>query len=357
MEQLIKADAGAVSFIKEGDMAPARFINRSSSSVFFDLGKYGTGIVYGRELINAREIVRNLQPGDEVSVEIANLEGENGYIELSLANVQEQKSWEAIKEIKENDKVLVIKVKGANNGGLTTEIEGLKAFLPASQLSSEHYPSVGKDKEDQKKILAELKKLVGQELSVKIIDVNPRADKLIISEREAAGENIKELLAAFKVGDEIDGIISGVVDFGVFIKFINTPAVEGLIHISELDWRLIDNPKEIFKMDDTVRAKIIEIKNDKVFLSLKALKPNPWEAAEGRFAEGQRVSGRIYKFSPFGAYVDLGRDLFGSIHVSEYGSLEEMKKNLSLGKDYEFTISIFKPGEKRIALKIAPKEE
>ncbi len=351
MEQLIKADAGAIAFVKEGDLVPARFLNRSASVVFFDLGKYGTGIVYGRELMNAREIVRNLQPGDEVNVEVVNLESENGCLELSLVNVQEQRSWEVVKEMKESDKVMSVKIKGANSGGLTTDVEGLKAFLPASQLSSEHYPSVGK--EDPKRILTELKKLVGEELSVKIIDVNPRAEKLIISEKEAVGENIKALLAAYKAGDEVEGIISGVVDFGVFVKFVNTPAIEGLIHISELDWRLIDNPKEIFKMDEVVKAKIIEIKNDKVFLSLKALKPNPWEAAGGKFAEGQKVSGRVYKFSPFGAYVDLGSDLFGSVHVSEFGSVEEMKKHLELGKDYEFTISVFKPSDKRISLKAA----
>ena len=200
--------------------------------------------------------------------------------------------------------------------------------------------------------MAELKKFVGEELKVKIIDVNSRTNKLIISEKEAVEENIKELINKYKVNDIIDGIISGIADFGAFVRFVDNPSVEGLIHISELDWRLIENPKEIVKVDETVKAKIIEIKDDKIFLSLKALKTNPWETAADRFKEGQEVEGAVYKTNPFGAYVDLGENLFGSIHVSEFGSLDELKKHLEIGKKYQFVIDSLKPDDKRIVLKV-----
>lgn len=350
MGQLAKAETNLISFLKEGDLLEVKLLAKVAKAVFFDLGKYGTGIVYGSELMNSREIIKSLNPGDSVSAKVLELENEEGYVELSLINAQAQRNWQELKDIKESDEAITVKIKGANTGGLISEINGIKAFLPVSQLSSQHYPRI--EKGDQNKILAELKKFVGEELKVKIIDVNPRTNKLIISEKEAVEENIKELISKYKVNDIIDGIISGIADFGAFVRFIDNPSVEGLIHISELDWRLIENPKEIVKVDEAIKAKIIEIKDDKIFLSLKALKTNPWETVSEKFKEGQEVEGSIYKTNPFGAYVDLGENLFGSIHVSEFGSLDELKKHLEIGGKYQFVIDSLKPEDKRIVLKV-----
>jgi small subunit ribosomal protein S1 len=125
-----------------------------------------------------------------------------------------------------------------------------------------------------------------------------------------------------------------------------------MIHISEIDHRLIDTPKEAVKIDEEVKAQIIEIKDSQVFLSLKALKPNPWETAVEKFKEGQEVGGVVYKYNPFGAYINLEHDLQGLIHVAEFGSLEEMKKKLEIGKKLHFIIESIKPEEKRILLKL-----
>lgn len=350
MAQVMKTEPGSVSFLKEGDLIEAKLLAKMPRQTFFDLGRFGTGVVYGIELLNAREIIKSLNLGDLVSVKIVDLENENGYLELSLVNAQAQKNWQVLKDLKESGEVISLKIKGANSGGLIAEISDTKAFLPVSQLSIQHYPRI--EKSDQSKILAELKKFVGEELKVKIIDVNSRTNKLIISEREAVEENLKELIANYKTGDVIDGIISGIADFGAFVKFADNPRVEGLIHISELDWRIIDNPKEVVKVDDTVKAKIIEIKDDKISLSLKALKTNPWDAVNERFKEGQEVSGSVYKTNPFGAYIDLGGELYGLIHVSEFGSLDELKKQLEAGKKSDFIIESIKPEEKRIILKL-----
>ncbi|MBI5401449.1 S1 RNA-binding domain-containing protein [Candidatus Wolfebacteria bacterium] len=350
MEQLAKTETNLTSFLKEGDLLEVRLLAKTAKAVFFDLGKYGTGVVYGAELSNARDIIKSMNVSDSVSAKVIDLENEEGFIELSLVNAQAQKNWQVLRDIKESGEAITVKIKGANTGGLISEINEIKAFLPVSQLSSQHYPRI--EKGDQNKILAELKKFVGEELKVKVIDVNPRTNKLIISEKEAVEENIKELINKYKVNDVIDGIISGIADFGAFVRFVDNPSVEGLIHISELDWRLIENPKEIVKVDETIKAKIIEIKDDKIFLSLKALKPNPWETASEKFKEGQEVEGVIYKTNPFGAYVDLGENLFGSIHVSEFGSLDELKKHLETGKKYLFIIDSLKPEDKRIVLKV-----
>lgn len=350
MNQLAKTDGNLLSYLKEGDLVEVKLLARTPRAAYFDIEKYGTGIVYGKELINSKELIRSLNAGESISAKITSLENEDGYIELSLVNAKEHKSWETLKELRDKGEAITVKIKGANSGGLVADVNEIKAFLPVSQLSSEHYPRI--ERGDTSKILTELKKFVGQEMQVKIIDLNAKNEKLIISEKEVAGENLKELLSKYNAGDEIDGVVSGIADFGAFVKFVDNPAIEGLIHISELDWRLIDNPKEIVKVDEAIKAKIIEIKDDKVFLSLKALKPNPWETVSEKLKEGQEITGVVYKVNPFGAYIDLGEDIYGMIHVSEFGSPEELKKQMEAGKSYEFVIDSVKPEEKRIGLKI-----
>lgn len=350
IEQMVKTEPNLVSLLKIGDIVEGKVLKKESRNLFLDLARYGTGIVYGVEFLNAKNIIKDLNLGDNIKAKVVDLDNEEGYVELSLTEADKYKVWEQIKELKERDEPIKVKVTAFNSGGLLAEINGLAAFLPVSQLSNDHYPRV--EEGDKKKIVEELKKIVAQELTVKIIDFNPRTNKLIISEREAADKTPKASLEQYQVGQTIDGIISGVADFGAFVKFVDNPAVEGLIHISELDHRLIDNPKEIVKVDDVIKAKIIDIKNGKIFLSLKALKLNPWDAVEEKYKSGQEVSGSVYKFTPFGAFINLDNEIHGLLHVSEFGSVEEMKNQLEVGKSYQFIIGLIKPQEKRLILKL-----
>ncbi|OGY60396.1 MAG: hypothetical protein A3B23_01810, partial [Candidatus Colwellbacteria bacterium RIFCSPLOWO2_01_FULL_48_10] len=249
------------------------------------------------------------------------------------------------------DEPIKVKIISSNSGGLIATIGSVQAFLPASQLSNEHYPSGIET--NRAKVAEELKKFVGQELQVKIINLNPRTGKLILSEREIMSANIKELVAKYKVGETIDGIISGVANFGAFLKFADNTQVEGLIHISELSHTLVDNPKDIVKVGDMVKAKITEIKDNQISLSLKALQPNPWDNVEGKFKAGSAVKGTVYKLNPFGAMVNLDHGIFGLIHVSEFGSVEELKKHLVPGTNYNFLIDSIKPEDRRVVLKLA----
>lgn len=348
---LMKTDADLAAFLKEGDLVEAYLLKRAPRQAYFDLGRFGTGIVYGTEFLGAKQIIKELKEGDRVAAKVVDAENEDGFVELSLAGAHRQKNWQEIKELKESSEAVTVRMIGANSGGLVAELHNIKAFLPVSQLAVDHYPRVVDA--DKAKIFEELKKLVGEELKVKIIDFNPRNNKLIISEREAVEENVRELISAnYKVGDVVDGIVSGVADFGIFVRFVDNPAIEGLIHISELDHRLIDSPKEIAKIDDAVKVKIIEIKERQVFLSLKALKENPWDHAAEKFKEGDEVEGGVYKFNPFGAYINLPHALQGLIHVSDFGSIDEMKKALEQGKSYAFIVCAVKPEEKRILLKL-----
>jgi len=350
IDQLAKNEPNLISLPRIGDLIEGKILKKESKKLFLDLGKYGTGIVYGVEFINAKNIIKELGIGDPVKAKILELDNESGYLELSLTEAGKHKVWEELKDLRDQDEPIKIKISGFNSGGLMAEMNGLTAFLPVSQLSNEHYPRV--EDSDKKKIAEELKKLVSQELLVKIIDFNPRTGKLIISEREVVDRPSKISLEKYQSGQIIDGIISGVVDFGAFVKFVDNPAIEGLIHISELDHRLIDNPKEIIKVDDAIKAKIIDIKNGKIFLSLKALKPNPWDLVEEKYKTGQEVKGIVSKLTPFGAFINLDNEIHGLLHVSEFGSVEEMKKQIEIGKDYKFVIGLIKPQEKRLILKL-----
>ncbi|MDP2629468.1 MAG: S1 RNA-binding domain-containing protein [Candidatus Harrisonbacteria bacterium] len=348
--QLVKQEADVIKDIKEGDFVEAELISKQKRAAYFDLGKFGTGRVYGVEYSNASEIIKNLNPAELIKAKILEAEDEEGFVDLSLAEAGRQQLWDEVNEVKEQDEAISVMISAANSGGLMTEIAGVKAFLPASQLSSEHYPRV--EDGDKQKILEELQKLIGKELKVKIISSNPAANKLIVSEKEVAGESVKALLDKYKVGDVVDGIISGVADFGAFIRFVDQPEIEGLIHISEIDHRLIENPKEVLKVNDAVKAKIVEISEGKVSLSLKALKENPWERVGERYKEGQVIKGKVSRFNPYGAFIGLDEDIQGLLHVSEFGSLDIMKELLNIDSEYEFRIETVNPQEKRVILRL-----
>ncbi|MBI5306266.1 30S ribosomal protein S1 [Candidatus Wolfebacteria bacterium] len=354
LSQIIKNEPELISFLKEGDFIEAELLGKIPKAAYFNLDKFGTGIVYGAELWAAKEIIKNLVNGEKISAKISALENENGFIELSISDAHKQKGWQELKNLMEKEEIIGAKIIGANSGGLVSEINGIKAFLPLSQLSSKNYPRLeNKNAEEGKnEIIKELRKLVNQELKIKIIDINPRINKLIISERASETEDIKKMLENYKIGDVIDGIVTAATNFGVFVKFADNPLIEGFIHISELDYKIIDNPKDIVKINEQIKVKILEIKNSSVNLSLKALKADPWEKIEEKLKIGQEISGAVYKFNPFGALINFGENFQGIIRVSEFGGIEEMKKTLSEeNKTYKFIIDSISAQDKRIILK------
>lgn len=350
MAQLLKNQLQAVKYIKEGEVVDAEFLSKNSRGVFFDLGRFGTGVVSGSEISNAKELLKKAKPGDKIPAKILSLENKQGYIEISLAEAGKQQLWQKIKEVQEEGAVIKVKIDGSNTGGLTASLFDLKAFLPVSQLSAENYPKI--EDGDKQKIGDELKKFIGQELSVKVIDINPRLGKLIISERETLASNMKELVSQYQVGQLVKVLVTSLANFGVFIRFVDNPRVEGLIHISELSHRIVGNPKEIVQVNEVIEAKIIDIKEDRLFLSLKALQEDPWKDAEKLFTAGQEVAGSVYQFNQYGAIINLDHGLQGMIHVSEFGGVDEMKKALALDQKHSFVIDSVKIEEKRISLKL-----
>ncbi len=348
--QLIKTRPDILPILKKGEIVEAKLIEKTPKKVYFEISHVGTGIVYGREMINGREVVKSMEIGDTVSAKIVDPENKDGYIELSLTEADKQKAWTLIKDAQEKDEPIKVKIVGANSGGLLAELFDLRGFLPVSQLSTEHYPRTTENTKEQ--TTEELQKLVGQEFEVKILSINPRTNKLIISEKEVMSQSIKDLINQYKPGDSVTGIISGLANFGAFIRFADNPEVEGLIHISELGHKLIDSPKEIVLIGDMVKAQVIDIKDNKISLSLKALQEDPWKELDKKFKVKDVVLGQVYKFNPFGAFIKLNEDIVGLIHVSEFASPEEMRTKLTLNESYSFIIDAIKPEERRIILKL-----
>lgn len=349
MPDFVKAEVAALKMLKGGDLVRGTVIEKGSRLMTIDLDAYGVGAVYHGELLNARELVRGLNPGDEISGKVIEIDNEDGYIELSIAQADKQKAWETVQDLKEQDAIVTVKLAGFNKGGMTTELKGLPAFLPVSQIVKgfEGKASIA-DKEEIGKIL---EGLVGSEVEVRIIDANPRTNKLIISERAATEESAKELAKNYAVGQVIDGVVSGVADFGAFVRFTDNPGLEGLIHVSELGYRIVENPKEVIKVDDAVKAKITDIRDGKISLSLKALLPDPWLHVKDHFKEGQEVEGMVYSFHPFGAIIDLDHGVQGQVHVASFGGAEEMRKQIAVGKPFTFVVEAVSPEERKLLLR------
>jgi small subunit ribosomal protein S1 len=316
-----------------GKIVEGKIIGKERAAVFLDLGPLGTGIIYGKEFQEAKEELKNLKIGDTVFAKIIDLENEEGYIELSLNQASNELTWEKLLEKKEKGETIQVKILGANKGGLLAEVFGIPGFLPVSQLLPEHYPRV--EKGDTAKILKELQKFIGKEMTVKIFDLDPRQEKLILSEKAKDDEKIKEILKNYKVGEIVEGEITGLTDFGVFIKF-GKEKLEGLIHISELDWQLIEDPADIVKVGDKVKAKILSIADGKVSLSLKALKKDPWQDIEKKYKKGDIITGEVTKFNPYGAFVKIAPKIQGLCHISEFGTKSKMEAALKINEKYNF---------------------
>ncbi len=335
-----------------------KVVAKESGKLFLDLGPIGTGIIYGKEFYDSKDKIKNLKIGDLLFAKIINLENEDGYIELSISRAGIEMSFETLKRKKEEGEKISVKILGANKGGLISEVMGIPAFLPVSQLMPEHYPRV--EKGDTAKILKELQKFVGKELEVKILDLSQKGEQIILSEKAKESDKVREILSNYKVGDVIEGEITGITDFGAFMKFPatektaedkETESLEGLIHISEMDWKIVGDPAEIVKVGDQLKAKIIDISDNKVSLSLKALKKDPWLESETKYKKGEIVSGKVTKLNPFGAFIQLSPEIQGLCHISEFGLKEKMEEKLKIGKEYNFQILEIKPEEHRMSLK------
>jgi small subunit ribosomal protein S1 len=332
-----------------GELIEGTVLAVDAKTLYVDIPPFGTGIIYGREFIIARDIIRKVHKGDAVTAKVVDLDNEEGYIELSLKEAKQALIWGEVEDAIKNKTALELPVMDANKGGLILNWQGIQGFLPASQLKPEHYPRVQDG--DKDKILEELRKLVGTKLYVSIIGADAKDGKLIFSEKSSEEKDKKQIVKKYEVGDEVGGDVTGIVDFGVFVKL--EEGLEGLVHISEMDWALVEDPKALYKVGDKVKVKIIDVKDDKVSLSIKALKPNPWHEAGTKFKKDDIVKGVVIKFNKHGALASIEEGVAGLVHISDFGSEEKLRSTLELGKVYDFKINLFDAKEQRMTLSFA----
>ncbi len=363
---------------KVGQVLTGNIISISKNSVLVDLGALGTGIVYPGEFYDNPNLQKALKAGQDVSAILLDLENEEGYRELSLKQAQMTTAWQDIKDKKENGEIIDTKVVNINKGGLIVEINGIQGFLPLSQLLTEHYPKV--EGGDTAKIVQALQKFRNQDIKVKIIDFSEDENKLIVSERAITDTQLKEEIAKLNIGDIVDAEITDVTDFGAFAAIITTnyqlpttnlipeetaPAqpellqpetaekprgtIEGLIHISEIDWKLIENPRDFLQAGQIVKAKIVNIEGNKVSLSLKALKPDPWEKIEEKYTVGQTINGDVAKITNYGILVQLDEEIYGLVPVSEFGE-KKPGESLKVGDKLNVAIVSIDPKEHKLLL-------
>ncbi len=255
-----------------GEIIKGKIIQKGKSSLFLDMGSFKMGIIYGREFFQAKYALKNLKIGDEITAKITELENEDGYVELSVQKANEDMAWEDLREKKGKEENLTVKILGMNKGGLLARVSNMPAFLPLSQLSPKHYS--GFAGQDLSKILRELQKLIGKKLVVKIFNLDYRNKTVILSEKLSQFDQVKDLLKNYGVGDMVEGEITGLTDFGVFIKF-GKENLDGLIYSTEID------NKEILQIGQKIKAKITALSGNKVYLSQKALKETPATSTPG----------------------------------------------------------------------------
>lgn len=349
MDDLLASAGDEVKQLVTGDIVPGTVLSVKKHEILIDLGPLGVGLVPRREV----GFSKNYVVGDEVTASVVDTELDSGYSLLSLRKAAKDRGWDEIAEKLEAGEIVTITPYDANRGGLLAEYEGVRGFLPVSQLSAEHYPRVGSSDKDE--ILQRLNTLVNKELKVRVLDADRKANKLIFSEKEAVKEGLAARFQKLAIGDKVNGVVTGVVDFGVFV---NVEGIEGLIHISEISWERVSNPGDYVKVGQTVEAKIIAIDKERLSLSIKQLTQDPWLDEVEQFKSGETVEGTVTRITPFGAFVQLSPSVEALVHVSELGGDgTDPEKVFTLNERKEFKVLEIDKDNRKISLSLGGKKK
>lgn len=330
-----------------GTLIDGKVIAIAPNAVLVDLNGVCTGIISGREAKDSHASMANLQVGDVISSYVVDDENEDGLVVLSFRKASQEKSWKMFMDAHEKGEVTTVTATEANKGGLLLNVDGIKGFIPVSQLAPLHYPRV--NGADSNQILTRLKELVGKTFHVKIINIDKENGKLILSERAAMQEQRDVALQGLQIGQKVKGKISGIVKFGIFVAF---DGLEGLVHISEIAWGHVSNPADYGRLGDPVEVLVIGLDNNKISLSMKQLTEDPWLKASSKYQLASIVDGEINRITPFGVFVKLDNDINGLIHITEFGDVKEVPDKYKIGDQVKAKIIAIEPGEHRIGLSL-----
>src|SRR4051812_29799690 len=343
MDELLESSdikALTASEVVEGTVTAVK-----KNEVWIDLGARGVGVVLRREIGHGQ----TLEPEQKVTVSVIDPEMDEGHALLSMKRAVKDRGWDELQRIHEANEIVEVGAYDANRGGLLVELEGIRGFLPVSQLAPAHYPRVsGADKDE---ILQKLHALPNQPLRVRVLDVSRKDNKLIFSEKEAVKDDMQARFSELKVGDTVEGVVTGVIDFGAFV---NVDGIEGLVHISEISWERVDNPRNYVKVGETVKARIIGIDKDRLSLSLKQMSEDPWLEQVKAFKKGELVEGKVTRITPFGAFVQLSPSVEALVHVSEMSDDETVdpEQLFQLNEKKQFKVLDVDRDNRKIALSL-----
>lgn len=344
MDDLLAQAGDSVKQLTVGETVDGTVLSVKKHEILIDLGPLGVGLVPRREV----SLSKNYNVGDSVIASVIDTELEDGYSLLSLRKAAKDRGWDEVMAKLESGEIITVVPYDANRGGLLVEYEGIRGFLPVSQLSAEHYPRVGSSDKDE--ILQRLNSLVKNDIKARILDADRKANKLIFSEKEAVKEGLAERFQKLAIGDTVTGVVTGVVDFGVFV---NVEGIEGLIHISEISWERVNNPSDYVKVGQTIEAKIIAIDKERLSLSMKQLTKDPWLDEVEQFKPGEKVEGTVTRITPFGAFVQLSPAVEALVHVSELGGDgTDPEKVFTLNERKEFTVLDIDKENRKISLSL-----
>lgn len=330
-----------------GDKLTGRIITLAKNQALVSIPNVGLGMVRGKELYN-EEYLAKLKVDEEVEAVIVDLDNEQGYVELSFRAIGRDRVWQEITAAFENKDTVQAKIRDANRGGFLIRIHGIDGFLPASLLSPTH--AIKATGVEDKSLANKMKKYVGQTFNVKLVNINPENDSLIASEKAVSDEIAQFKLQKYKVGDSVEGVIVGIVDFGLFVRFDED--LEGLVHISEMSWKKVENPYKEYRVGDKVSARIVDIdKDNRINLSIKQVTSNPWVEFSKTVKPGDEFTGVVSKIATYGAIVVNADDIQGLCHISQISSSQiespaKIHEFIKPGNSYTFKILSVEPDEK-----------
>lgn len=325
--------------VTTGSTINGKVLSVKKNEILIDMGPHGVGLVPRREI----GFGKKYNVGDEVVASVIDPELPNGQALLSLRKAAKERGWDEIQKVVEEGRTLTVTPYEANRGGLLIEFEGVRGFMPVSQLSTEHYPRTS----DKDEILRRLRTMIGTELNAQIIDADQKGNKLIFSEKEAVKDGLADRLTNLKVGDIVEGTVTGVVDFGAFV---NVDGIEGLVHISEISWERVAQVSDKLKVGDKIKARIISIDKDRLSLSIKQTTPDPWLKEAEQFHVGDTVEGTITRITPFGAFVQISPAVEALVHISELGEGGNPEKVFIQNEKRQFVILEIDADSRKIRL-------
>ncbi|PIZ28274.1 hypothetical protein COY43_01345, partial [Candidatus Berkelbacteria bacterium CG_4_10_14_0_8_um_filter_35_9_33_8] len=316
MDELVEKYGQDIVPISVGDSVEVEVLTKSKNKITVDVSGLASGVIPEKEFSYS---CNDIKTGDVITASVLLTENENGFVILSLKQADNNRAWDILEEKKKAKENVQVKIKSANRGGLIAEYKDTEGFIPVSQLAPNNYPKV--EGGNQSLILKKLQSFVGELMDVKVISADKNSEKLIFSEKIAVGSIKDEDVKNLELGKEVEALITSMVDFGLFVKInVKKKEYDGLIHYSEITWNKQEDWKKNYKEGQRIKAVIISLKDGRLALSIKALEKNPWEKAEGKIKKGKTIEGKITSITPYGAFVEVMKNVEGMVHISNLGS-------------------------------------